>query len=102
MDESTKVALLGLLKLDLGITHTLRDAYFTSALETAAGEIARTGVTLDLTQVDDQLLLVDYAVWEYRHRTENVPLARSIQYRLHNRLIQAAGATTGDDTDAES
>lgn len=96
MDNTTQTALLGLLKLDLGITHSLRDAYFSSVLDTAEGELSRMGVSLELTKADDQLLLIDYAAWGYRHRSENISLARSIQFRIHNRVIQKAAkpATT--------
>lgn len=92
MDDTIRTALLSLLKLDLGITHSLRDAYFNSLLDTSEGELTRMGVTLDLAKADDQILLVDYAAWGYRKRLENVPMARSIQFRIHNRLIQKAGA----------
>jgi hypothetical protein len=97
MDAGVKTTLLSLLKLDLGITHALRDVYFNGLLDTSESEIARMGASLDLTKADDQILLVDYAAWSYRKRLENVPLARSIQFRIHNRLIQKAGAA-----DAES
>ncbi|BBN99162.1 hypothetical protein [Sporolactobacillus terrae] len=92
MDAESKKTLLDLLKLDLGITHELRDTYFSSLLETAESEIVRMGAMLDLTKADDQILLVDYAAWGYRKRLENVPMARSIQFRIHNRIIQKAGA----------
>ncbi len=91
MNEETKTLLLSLLKLDLGITHNLRDAYFYNILESANSEIKTMGATLNLENADDQMLLIDYAVWNYRHRQENVPLSRSIQFRIHNRLIRRAG-----------
>lgn len=93
MDDTTKENLLSLLKLDLGITHDLRDTYFSGLLDTAESEIMREGAALDLVKPDDQILVVDYAAWSYRKRLENVPLARSIQFRIHNRIIEKAGAT---------
>lgn len=99
MDTGVKASLLGLLKLDLGITHGLRDVYFNSLIETSENEISRMGAALDLSKADDQILLVDYAAWSYRKRLENVSLARNIQFRIHNRLIQKAGAT---DAESES
>lgn len=41
MDEILLTNCLQLLKLDLSITHNLRDAYFINALETAKKEIEK-------------------------------------------------------------
>lgn len=79
---------LELLKLDLGITHTLRNAYFISLLQGCQKEIERRGITLDLNSPDDQMLLTDYAAWTYRKRQEDTPLANNIQHRLRNRIIK--------------
>jgi hypothetical protein len=88
--------LLQLLKLDLGITHNLRDVYFSSLLTAAQNELTRMGVDLTELSMDDQMLIVDYAVWTYRKRQENIPLSRNIQYRIHNRIIQKAGAANAE------
>lgn len=79
---------LNLFKLDIGITHNLRDAYFISLLKGCLQEIARRGITLDLNSADDQILLSDYAAWSYRKRQEDTPLANNIQHRLRNRIIK--------------
>lgn len=91
MNEETKTLILSLLKLDLGITHNLRDAYFSNVISSGLNEIKTMGAELNLSNADDQMLLVDYAAWNYRHRQENVPLSRSIQFRINNRLIKKAG-----------
>lgn len=92
MDDETKATLLELLKLDLGITHNLRDAYFNNLLVSSQNEIERTGIALDFTNTtDDQMLVVDYAAWSYRKRQENVPLSRNLQIRINNRVIKKAG-----------
>jgi hypothetical protein len=80
--------ILNLLKLDLGITHALRDAYLIKAIESSIQEIQRRGITLDLNQSDDQMLISDYAAWTYRKRQEDAPLANNIQHRLRNRIIK--------------
>lgn len=80
--------LLNLLKLDLGITHNLRDAFFMKLLDGTMQEIKRRGITLDLNSADDQMLVVDYASWMYRKRQEDVPLASNIQHRIRNRIIK--------------
>jgi hypothetical protein len=80
--------LLHLLKIDLGITHNLRDAFFISLLKSSIKEIERRGISLVLTSADDQMLTVDYAAWTYRKRMEDIPLANNIQHRLRNRIIE--------------
>lgn len=95
MDEQTKSNLLILLKLDLGITHNLRDAYFNKSITSAQNEIEKMGAILDFSQEDDQMLLVDYAAWSYRKRQEDVPLSRSIKFRINNRVIKKAGTLDG-------
>jgi len=80
--------LLQLLKIDLGITHNLRDAFFILLIKGTIEEIERRGITLDKTAADDQMLIVDYAVWTYRKRMEDIPLANNIQHKLRNRIIK--------------
>jgi len=80
--------LLNLFKLDLGITHSVRDAFFLQLLQGSIQEIERRGITLDQKSADDQMLIVDYAAWTYRKRQEDAPLASNIQHRIRNRIIQ--------------
>jgi hypothetical protein len=80
--------LLNLLKLDLGITHNLRDAFFIQLLSGTIKEIERRGITVDKNSADDQMLIVDYASWTYRKRQEDIPLANNIQHRIRNRIIK--------------
>lgn len=83
--------LLSLLKLDLGITHNMRDAYFSSLLSGSKQELSIMGVQTDSTKEEDQLLIVDYAAWTYRKRQEDVPLSRNLRIRINNRVIKKAG-----------
>jgi hypothetical protein len=80
--------LLHLLKIDLGITHNLRDAFFISLINGSIKEIERRGIKLNQNSADDQMLIVDYAAWTYRKRQEDIPLADNIQHRLRNRIIK--------------
>jgi hypothetical protein len=80
--------ILQLLKLDLGVTHNLRDAYFIQLLQASQKEIEKRGITLNLKAVEDQILLADYSAWVYRKRQEDIPLANNIQARLRNRIIE--------------
>ena len=93
MDEALK-----LLKLDLGITHDKRDAYFNALLNSAVLELERKGIVLSLAEADDQMLLSDYAAWLYRKRQDDVPLAKNLKLRLMNRKVRARaqGVTDGE------
>ena len=92
MDNET---VLKLFKSDLGITHSLKDEYFLSLLNGAKVEIERKGITLDLNNVDDQLLLSDFAAWTYRKRQEDVPMAKNIQLRLRSRIVKERSGANG-------
>lgn len=80
--------ILSLLKIDLGITHNLRDAFFIKLIQGTMKEVQRRGITIDLTSADDQMLISDYACWAYRKRSEDIPLAQNIQHRIRNRIIK--------------
>ena len=83
MDEVLK-----LFKLDLGITHDKRDAYFYALLVAAVLELKRKGIVLDLGQADDMMLLSDYAAWLYRKRQEDVTMANKLNWRIMNRKVR--------------
>lgn len=83
--------LLARLKIDLGILHsTAYDNRLTSLLQVSQKEIEREGIVLDLTNVDDGELLIDYAreMWQ-RRRGENPEsaMSKSLRYRMNNRLF---------------
>jgi hypothetical protein len=83
---------LELLKTDLGITHKLRDEFFTSMLQAMQKEIEGKGITLDLTDVEDQMLLSDYAAWTYRKRQEDAGMSQNLTNRIRNRIVKARSA----------
>ena len=83
--------LLTRLKIDLGILHsTAYDSRLTSLLQVSEKEIIREGVVLDLENIDDGELLIDYArdLWE-RRRGQNpeAGMSKSLRQRLNNRLF---------------
>lgn len=80
--------ILTLLKLDLGISHNLRDAFFIQLLKSSQQELDKKGINLNLDSADDQMLLSDYSAWIYRKRQEDVPLANNIQQRIRNRIVK--------------
>jgi hypothetical protein len=80
--------LLNLFKIDLGVTHNLRDSFFLELLKSSHSELERKGITLDLTRSDDSMLVVDYTLWTYRKRMEDVELAKNLKVRIRNRIIE--------------
>ncbi len=79
---------LKLFKIDIGITHTLRDDAFKKLIQAAQKEIEKKGFKLDLTDVEDQMLLSDYAAWKYRKRQEDVGMSRNLQLQIRNRVVK--------------
>lgn len=79
---------LKLLKADLGISGTQRDEYLTQQLTAAMQDLESRGVKLDLTAADDAMLLSDLTAWMYRHRSEDVGMAKNIEYRIKNRQVK--------------
>lgn len=92
MSEETLAICLSLFKLDLGITHDLRDEIFINRLKSAETELATKPIDLSKETSEDIQLIVDYALWQYRKRQEDVGLSRNLQFRIHNRVIQKVGA----------
>ena len=93
MDTSALLNSLDLFKLDLGITHDLRDTYFSNLIKTANVELTKMGVDLTNYSAEDIQLIVDYAAWNYRKRQEDVGLPRNLKFRINNRAIQKVGAS---------
>lgn len=85
MDTTTMLAQL---KVDLGITTDAYDSRLTQYLNAAAGQIAREGITLDLSSADDALLQVMYAAWMWRKRDSGEGMPRMLRYQMNNRLFQ--------------
>lgn len=57
-------------------------------VQTAANFIEREGITLDLDQIDDCMLVVMYASWLYDKRKDGVSIMpRMLRYNLNNRLF---------------
>lgn len=95
MSEETITTCLSLFKLDMGITHNLRDSFFSNLIQSSYAELTRMGVDLSTTAstVEDTQLIVDYSAWMYRKRQEDVGLPRNLRFKINNRVISKAGAT---------
>lgn len=84
----TKSDVLTMLKTDLEISGTGRDGYLNNLIDLADKAISREGITLDITSIDDGMLLETYAAFLYRKRREDaVAMPRSLRYLLNNRLL---------------
>ena len=79
--------LLAALKIDLGIVTTAYDERLAEYLNAAKTEIKRQGATLDLTDTDDAMLVVQYASWMWRKRDTGEGMPRMIRYALNNRIF---------------
>lgn len=76
-------------KQDLGYTTTALDERLQTCLQAAANAIIQEGITdLDIENVLDRELVLDYAAWTWRKRREEVGLPRMLRWRLNNRLFE--------------
>lgn len=80
--------LLARLKIDLGITNsTMYDSRLTSLLQVAKKEIEKEGATLDLNDISDSELVIDYARYLWQSRREPMTEPRSLRWRINNRIF---------------
>lgn len=83
MDEVLKM-----FKMDIGVSHKLRDTFFIRFLESQQKQLEEKGLTLDLDNAEDMMLLSDFSSWNYRKRNEDVGLSRSLSLRIRNRIVK--------------
>lgn len=88
MIAEQKKEMIALLKLDLGISHNKRDAYFDALMEASEKELLKKGISLDFTNIEDKMLCVDYAAWKHRNREKDMELAKNISNRIRRRAIK--------------
>jgi len=96
MSEETLAICLSLFKLDLGITHDLRDEIYINRIKTSELELKAKPIDLSKESSEDIQLIIDYALWQYRKRQDDVGLSRNLQFRINNRVIQKAGASNAE------
>lgn len=95
--------LLARLKIDIGIVNsTAYDERLRSLLNVAKNEIERLGIVLDLTDVSDGELIIDYArdLWQNRRgqNPEN-SLSKTLRCRLNNRLFGKERSVNNPEVD---
>lgn len=81
--------MLALVKLDLQITSTAYDDFLTNLLYTSIDFIKKEGITLDFSSIADNQLVVMYAAYLFRKRTDEngAGMPRMLRYALNNRLL---------------
>lgn len=78
---------LNLLKAKIGIKSIIRDEFYMALLQSSAKEIERK-VKLNLEEIDDIMLLVDYADWMNRKRNTGEPMPENIKDRIRDRKMK--------------
>lgn len=80
--------LLERLKIDLGIINsTAYDSRLTVLLDVAKKEIEKEGAPVDLEDVSDCELVIDYARYLWLSRREPMTEPRSLRWRINNRIF---------------
>ena len=83
------MALLDMLKIDLGITGTAYDTRLSEYLTAAQQSIIAEGAaTLDTTNAEDAGLVVMYAAWTFRRRDTMDAMPRMLRFKLNNRIFR--------------
>ncbi|MBR6113930.1 MAG: hypothetical protein IKQ10_01995 [Oscillospiraceae bacterium] len=79
---------LRLFKIALGVNHDKRDEYFVPLLLSSAAELRARGCALNLDEIEDSMLLADYAEFHYRNRDGDKVIPRNLELRIRNRQTQ--------------
>lgn len=65
---------------------TSQDEYLTARIESAAGELKRDGIELT-PGMEDTMLLVDKAVWDYQNRDKSAGMPEWLRLRRRERWL---------------
>ena len=65
---------------------TSQDGYLTARIESAAGELKRDGIELT-PGMEDTMLLVDKAVWDYQSRDKSAGMPEWLRLRRRERWL---------------
>ncbi|MBR2867857.1 MAG: hypothetical protein IKB88_02165 [Clostridia bacterium] len=84
MDDAIK-----LLKLDLGVKGDARNDYYKDTLEAIISELKkRKGITINLDEIDDKMLVVDLAAWKIRNRDKGTAVPTNLVYAVRGRALR--------------
>lgn len=79
---------------------TTLDPYLTSRIEAAASELERTGIHLDDNDPEDQLLLVDFTVWQYNNRDKPGGMPDWLRLKRRERWLRDQAKNEGAQDDS--
>jgi hypothetical protein len=86
---------LHLVKARLGISSNVRDIYLLAIIEGVLTELEEEqGLVLDEANSYHLMFVADFSTWRYQNRDSDGGMPRHLQYRLHNLIIRAGGATS--------
>lgn len=87
---------LKLLKLDLGVKGDARNDYYTDTLEAIKKELKeRKGITINLENIDDKMLLVDLAAWKIRNRDKGEAMPQNLVHAIRGRSLRERSKGNG-------
>lgn len=80
-----------LTKFNIGLTTDLRDEYLKSIINSAVGELKKSGIDPE-GQSEDYfaeytMYVADYSAWLYRNRGGEQELPRHLRFRRHNLIL---------------
>lgn len=89
LSQDFKASALALLKerLDRMAADTSRDVYFGKRIEQAAAELTGTGIMLT-DEIDDMMLVVDYAAWLHANRDKQEGMPDWLRMRRRERWLR--------------
>ena len=91
----TDAELLSMAKLNLAIIGETWDGYLLNLIAVSKKAIAREGITLNVSDIEDCNLVVMYTAYLYRKRAEDTAaMPRMLRYALNNRIFSEKGAAT--------
>ena len=76
------------LKIDLGITTDAYDDRLSQYLDSAERFIRTEGADIDLTDPQDEQIVIMYAAWLWRKRDSLEGMPRMLRWVLNNRIMQ--------------
>ena len=90
--------MLGMLKIDLGISTTAYDSRLGQYITSAQAEVSREGVSFPETlTLEDMQLIVMYAAWMWKRRESGDGMPRMVRYLLNNRIVAQKMGGDADD-----
>ena len=78
---------------------TTLDPYLTSRIEAAASELEGTGIHLVDNDVEDQVMLADFVVWQYNNRDKPGGMPDWLRLKRRERWLRDRAKNEGDQVD---